>query len=145
MTAVIELPNETAQSSAATSAAEVRVHPGTAIDAWVADRAAMSAVDHPARTYRWLQIVRDGLGHQPLVVEGISEGITVGVLPLALVQSQLFGRFLVSLPYVNSAGLIANNDGVAQRLIDRAVELADEHNVRYLELRQELEVQHAAL
>ena len=30
-------------------------------------------------------------------------------LPLALVQSRLFGRFLVSLPYVNLAGVQADN------------------------------------
>jgi len=68
-----------------------------------------------------------------------------GVLPLVLVKSLLFGRFLVSLPYVNSAGVIADDDAVATALIDRAVQLADELNVRHLELRHEREYKHPAL
>src|SRR5207253_2640376 len=127
------------QPSVATAPFEVRILRGQAIDSWLQQHPSWS--DHPARDHRWLQITRDGLGHEPLLLEAVSEGRTVGVLPLALVQSFLFGRFLVSLPYVNSAGLVARDDSVVRKLIDRAVELADENNVRYLELRQEQEVQ----
>jgi serine/alanine adding enzyme len=85
------------------------------------------------------------MGHRTLLVEALSSGRTVGLLPLAFVRSLIFGRFLVSLPYVNSAGVIAANDHVARRLIDRAVELADEYDVRFLELRHEREIVHPAL
>jgi hypothetical protein len=40
-------------------------------------------------------------------VEAVSNGRTVGFLPLALVSSMLFGRFLVSLPYLNTNGVVA--------------------------------------
>jgi FemAB-related protein (PEP-CTERM system-associated) len=68
-----------------------------------------------------------------------------GLLPLVYVRSLLFGRFLVSLPYLNSGGVMADDLGIATLLIDRAVQLADELKVRYLELRHEQPVEHAAL
>ena len=121
---------------------------------------------------RWLPVLRDGLRQRPLRVEATCGGRLAGILPLALVESRLFGRFLVSLPYVNTAGvaevisrgalapgsmcdsqepgagarrLIDPRPPVARALIDRAVELADESDVRYLELRQETAIEHPAL
>jgi serine/alanine adding enzyme len=94
---------------------------------------------------RWLIALQVGLGHQPYLLQAKSGGAGVGTLPLALVQSRLFGRFLVSLPYVNSAGVSTTSAEAATALIDSAVDLADKLNVRYLELRQEQEVVHSAL
>lgn len=94
---------------------------------------------------RWLAVLRDGLQHIPYLIEARTAGRIVGVLPLALVKSPFFGRFLVSLPYVNSSGAIAENGIVLAQLVDAAVALADELDVRYLELRQEREAVHPSL
>jgi serine/alanine adding enzyme len=74
-----------------------------------------------------------------------ADGATCGYLPLAFVSSVLFGRFLVSLPYLNSNGVIAPSPDVQTALIDRAVELADELHVKHLELRHEAPIQHTKL
>jgi FemAB-related protein (PEP-CTERM system-associated) len=66
-------------------------------------------------------------------------------LCLAYVHSFLFGRFLTSLPYLNYGGVRADSERVAALLIDRAVRLADDLNVRYLELRHERALAHPAL
>ena len=94
---------------------------------------------------RWLVAVCTGLGHEPHVLTAKRNGQVAGVLPLALVKSLLFGRFLVSLPYVNSAGVIAEDEPAAAALIDRAVQLADELDVRHLELRHQRKHEHPAL
>ncbi len=94
---------------------------------------------------RWLSALCRGLRHDPYVLFAECGDRLVGVLPLAFVKSFLFGRFLVSLPYVNSGGVIAENNSAAVALIDRAVALADELDVRYLELRHEVEVEHPHL
>jgi FemAB-related protein (PEP-CTERM system-associated) len=69
--------------------------------------------------------------------------MTVGMLPLTLVRSKLFGRFLVGLPYLNLGGILTSDSHVASRLMDHAAELADELDVNYLELRHELRQPHA--
>ncbi len=93
----------------------------------------------------WPAILRDGLGHWPYWLMAHQGGQLAGCLPLALVSSRLFGRFLVSLPYLNSAGVLADDATVATSLVDRAVQLADELDVRYLELRHEVRIEHPAL
>ena len=93
----------------------------------------------------WLRALGAGLRHPTYLIEAHQGGRAVGVLPLALVKSMLFGRFLVSLPYVNWAGVIAQDEAVAGALIDRAVHLADELDVRYLELRHEQQQEHPLL
>ncbi len=95
----------------------------------------------------WLAILKQGLGHQPyaLVALGDDGKKLTGYLPLCLVQSVLFGKFLVSLPYVNRAGLLADDEPTQQQLIDRACQLADELDVKYLELRHSQPVDHGRL
>jgi FemAB-related protein (PEP-CTERM system-associated) len=92
----------------------------------------------------WLAVLRRGLRHAPYCLEAVQDGKTRGLLGLAHVRSLLFGRFLVSLPYLNYGGVCAAEDA-SRPLIDRAVRLADELNVRYLELRHEQAVEHPAL
>lgn len=70
---------------------------------------------------------------------------TAGVLPLCLVSSGLFGKYLVSLPYLSSAGLWAASRDVACQLVDRAVALADQLDVKHLELRHEIPIEHPKL
>jgi FemAB-related protein (PEP-CTERM system-associated) len=83
----------------------------------------------------WLDILRDGLGQQTsAVIYRDADGIA-GYLPLALTRSPLFGRHLVSLPYVNRAGVLAEDDDIAASLIAAAAQHADARGVRYLELR----------
>lgn len=94
---------------------------------------------------RWLSVLADSLGHRPYLLQARVEGRVVGQLPLAFVSSLLFGRYLVSLPYLNSAGVTAENDEVARSLIDHAVNLADQLRVRHLELRHEVRHEHPAL
>ncbi len=99
----------------------------------------------PARNPRWLEVLRLGMGHQPYCLEAASGDDCVGLLPLCYMRSVLFGRFLVSLPYLNVGGVMASDPHVTMALVDRAVSLADELDVRYLELRHETEFAHPAL
>lgn len=93
----------------------------------------------------WLDVLQSALGHEVFAVEAVSGGCTVGYLPLAHVSSMLFGRFLVSLPYLNTNGVVAATAEVQAELVARAATLADELNVRYLELRHEAPIAHPAL
>lgn len=83
----------------------------------------------------WLDVLRDGLKHDTSVLLAWQGHELAGALPLSLTRSPLFGRHLVSLPYVNRAGLLTAVDHTADQLIERAVQLATEYDARYLELR----------
>jgi FemAB-related protein (PEP-CTERM system-associated) len=93
----------------------------------------------------WLEVLRRGLGHTPYCLQAIRGEETVGFLALAFVHSKLFGRFLVSLPYLNYGGPIATDEEAVRRLIDQAVQLADSLDVQYLELRGTSALTHPAL
>src|SRR5262245_34663302 len=101
--------------------------------AYLRQRGAVALSRHPA----WLSVLRDGLGHVPYCLEAVEGGRTCGVLPLAFVRGCLFGRFLVSLPYLNTAGVVADDSSAARGLIAEAVRLADRLRVKFLELRHE--------
>lgn len=104
------------------------------------DGAALSR--HPA----WLRVLQHGLQHEPYALEALGpDGRVCGMLPLAFVSSMLFGRFLVSLPYLNSNGVIATCPDVQTLLITRAASLADELNAKHLELRHEAPIEHPLL
>lgn len=95
---------------------------------------------------RWFTVLGESMGHRaiPLIAYD-ADGEVCGYLPLTLVVSHLFGRFLVSLPYLNRAGVIADDEHVAAALIDEAVRLADTHRVDYLELRHDTRHAHPDL
>ena len=73
-------------------------------------------------------------GEQPL--PRTKDGDVVGILPLAHVQHWLFGNSLVSLPYCDGAGVLAERPSVERLLIEQALRLADALAVPAVELRQ---------
>lgn len=93
----------------------------------------------------WMTIFRRGMGHQPIYLEARRGDQTAALLPLVFVRSLLFGKFLVSLPYLNQGGPLAEDDEAAARLIDEATAIAGEFDVRYLELRNLAETVHPRL
>jgi glycosyltransferase involved in cell wall biosynthesis len=93
----------------------------------------------------WLRVLQNGLGHQPVCLQATSGSELVGVLPMAFVKTPLFGRFLVSLPYLNSSGIVAETPEAASALVDRAINFAEQLDVRYLELRHETATDHPKL
>jgi FemAB-related protein (PEP-CTERM system-associated) len=132
----------------ATGTVEIRVHDqrGSALirpewDTFVGRNGRVPLSWHPS----WLKVLERGLRHVPYLIEAVEGDETVGLLTLAFVQSRLFGRFLVSLPYLNYGGVIADDELVSCKLIDKAIELADELDVRHLELRHKRALEHPGL
>ena len=94
----------------------------------------------------WLQAVSRGLKHPIiLIAHRNSDDEIDGLLPLMRVESFLFGKFLTSLPYLNTGGVWCASSIAAKELIDHACQLTDELDARYLELRHELPFSHPRL
>lgn len=64
-----------------------------------------------------------------------SEREIVGVLPVAQLNSRLFGNFLVSMPYFNYGGVLADHPSAAKGLIDEAERWREQLSASHLEMR----------
>ncbi len=83
----------------------------------------------------WLTVLREGLGHRPAPISAWRDRQIVGWLPMVVSRSLLFGRRVVSLPYVNEAGVLAEDDAVAEALLERASQVARKTSAGSIELR----------
>lgn len=142
-------PTTVATHRTTTSSLQIRLHRATDLAAvlprleqyLLRDGPVVELSHHPA----WVRVLARGLQHVPYCLEAVEDGRTRGFLALGYVESFLFGRYLASLPYLNHGGVHADSDDIARLLLDRAVELADQLNVRRLELRHEHPISHPRL
>ena len=87
--------------------------------------------------WAWRGIFETVFGQRCLYF-GARRGTTlVGVLPVVLFQSRVFGRFATSLPFLNYGGLLADDTVVAAALVERATAVAASFRATHLELRHQ--------
>lgn len=95
---------------------------------------------NPAATiyhqYRWKTVIERSFGHRGHYLACERDGAITGVLPLVEMKSWFFGKFLVSVPYFNYGGVLADDELSRDALIKKASELAHELGSRHVELRQ---------
>ena len=87
--------------------------------------------------FNFLSLIRDqhGLTVYPLAAKDDAGAIT-GLLPVVHMKSALFGSFLVSLPYVNYGGVLANDDAIGALLMDASQALAEHLGCSHTEIRE---------
>jgi FemAB-related protein (PEP-CTERM system-associated) len=85
--------------------------------------------------FGWKRLNEIHFGHSAIYLEARDSGSLVGVLPLVLTRSRIFGRILCSMPFVNYGGPVAANAVVTGELIKAAQEYSAREQVDYLELR----------
>ncbi len=83
----------------------------------------------------WQKIINEVFNHKTYFLYAIEVGEIKGILPLAHVQSIIFGNSLVSLPFAVYGGVVAESETVAFLLETAAQELARSLNVDHLEFR----------
>ena len=83
----------------------------------------------------WRDVFGRAFGHDTVYLAGRRGPHVVGVLPLVSFRSPLFGRFLVSLPFVNYGGVLADDDAARDALVDAARSEATRRGARHVELR----------
>jgi FemAB-related protein (PEP-CTERM system-associated) len=84
----------------------------------------------------WKHVIEDAYGHRAYYLVARSNGNVSGILPLVAIRSRLFGRSLTSLPFVDFAGVVADDEASHAALLDKARELARQLGLDYVELRQ---------
>jgi FemAB-related protein (PEP-CTERM system-associated) len=83
----------------------------------------------------WRNVVQQTYHHTPYYLMAVDGHAVKGVLPLVLIRSPLFGRLLVTAPYLSYGGLIELDDSAGEALVEQARQIARENKAKYIELR----------
>lgn len=99
------------------------------------------AATHPAASpyhfAAWRRLVCEVMGHKDASIEArTADGRIVGILPMVHMQSRLFGQFLVSMPYFNYGGALADSTGIESALLTEAGSSVARLCVQHAEIRE---------
>jgi serine/alanine adding enzyme len=107
------------------------VQDGAAWDAYVSRHREASAY----HAFGWRDVISNAFGHETRYLAALSSEGILGVLPLVLFRSRIFGRFVVSMPFLNYGGVLADSPEAEEALVAAAVNETRRAGARYLELR----------
>jgi serine/alanine adding enzyme len=86
----------------------------------------------------WRCVVEKACGHRTFYLMARDEYEEVrGVLPLVFLSSRFFGHFLVSMPFFNYGGVLADDSEAQGALVEAAIGVARGLNATCIELRQQ--------
>jgi FemAB-related protein (PEP-CTERM system-associated) len=88
-----------------------------------------------AHQLEWRDVVVRTYAHVPYYLMAMAGDDVRGVLPLFLIRSPLFGRFLVTAPYLSVGGLLTDGPEAAHALVEGARRLMVSVRARYVEFR----------
>jgi len=87
----------------------------------------------------WKDLIFNTFGHNSLYLYALdNQSKIIGVLPLIHLKSLLFGNFMVSAPYFNYGGAIADHPDIEKILLKKASEYAKKSNVSHIEYRDDI-------
>ena len=110
---------------------EVRTDASASAAAYVGAHPDATPYHDPA----WLDLIARAFGHRTVYLTAETGDGIAGVLPLVFFSSRVFGRFAVSVPFVNYGGVLADTGEVERALVDRAIALTRAAGGTHLELR----------
>ncbi len=87
--------------------------------------------------WQWREIFTGVFGHETHYAAAWRDDRIVGVLPLVRFASPVFGRFVVSLPFVNYGGVLADDAAAADALVAYAGGYTRRCGATHLELRHD--------
>jgi FemAB-related protein (PEP-CTERM system-associated) len=84
----------------------------------------------------WKRVIEETYGHPTYYLAAFEGERICGILPLVGMKSRVFGHFVVSLPFFNYGGLVADSSEAKCALLEHAAIVAREVGARHIELRQ---------
>ena len=86
----------------------------------------------------WQALIKKTFGHSGYYFSARDNtGHITGVLPLIRLRSRLFGDFMVSMPYFNYGGAVADHPLIEQRLMEAAAQQGARLGVSHIEFRDD--------
>lgn len=89
----------------------------------------------PYHLYGWKKSIDKAYGFQSFYLVATSNGHVVGVMPMINIKPPFLGGDLVSLPYCDLGGILADNSDIRKQLLGEALVLAKKFNTNFLEIR----------
>lgn len=83
----------------------------------------------------WSTAIEQGLGHKPRYLIALDNESLCGVLPLFLVTTMWRSKYLVSVPWLDYGGILAESAEAADALLKEAVNLKSKHSAQFVEFR----------
>ena len=83
----------------------------------------------------WSQIIESSYGHKAIYLWAQQHGDIKGILPLILFRNFLFNRSLISLPFLDDGGIVADDSATMKALYDEGIKLYKSQNAQVLDLR----------
>jgi len=85
----------------------------------------------------WARVMREAYGLRPVYLEARNEqGAIAGVLPLVRFRGLNAGLEFVSMPFLDSGGILTRDPATGRALLDAALEVVREQGASALELRE---------
>jgi serine/alanine adding enzyme len=118
---------------------QVKISKPTELEAWDAyvSNHSQASVYHQSG---WCRAIQQSYGHPvynlTAVKIGPNKSTIVGVLPLVHIKHFMFGNNLFSLPFADLGGILADDAEIEKALLTKAIEIATEHAIPTIELRQ---------
>lgn len=86
--------------------------------------------------FEWKTIIERCFGFKTFYCMALKDQQIQGILPLVLCDNIIFGRKLISMPFLNFGGVCAVNSDAEAALLQQAKLLTSRARAKYLELRQ---------
>ncbi|MFH1891808.1 MAG: FemAB family XrtA/PEP-CTERM system-associated protein [Candidatus Zixiibacteriota bacterium] len=88
-----------------------------------------------AHRLEWRYVISESLGHRPRYLVALDDSKVVGILPLFVVTTWWRAKYIVSVPWLDYGGIVADSDDVEILLLDEARRITEEEGAKFLELR----------
>jgi FemAB-related protein (PEP-CTERM system-associated) len=84
----------------------------------------------------WAETITQTFKHSTRIWAAFdSENRIIGGIPLTFFNSMLFGKFAVSIPYVNYGGVLATHFNIAKKLMEFLPSICDKEKLSHIEIR----------
>jgi serine/alanine adding enzyme len=87
--------------------------------------------------FGWAHVMRGAYGHAAYFLMLLSGERVLGVLPVVHLRHAMFGNGLVSLPFLDGGGILADDREAEESLLAEGISLGRQVGARYVELRHE--------
>jgi len=86
--------------------------------------------------YSWRNVIKKSFGHKAYYLAARdNKDVICGILPLFFIKSSLFGNHLISLPFLNYGGMLANSAVISARLLKESQNILHGLQAEYVEFR----------